>query len=102
MAVGGTSGTGTSGAWLTPPLQLTITPAATSAPTAEDQLQMLPAIELAYRPTNNVTGVKFQAVTTLGDTWVDLDTPVVVTNGCNYQLISYRDATQRFFRATAP
>ena len=102
MMVGGTSGTGTSGAWLTPPLQLNLNPAVVSTPTSEDQLQLLPAIELAYRPTNHVAGVKFQAVTMLGDTWVDLDTPVVVTNGCNYQLISYRDATQRFFRATAP
>ena len=102
----GAAGTSGSTKWGSVPIQLNVSPAATAAPTADNTIVLNPALELGYHPDPDVVGktIKFQAIENLGPNgeWVDLSPAVVASNAWHYQLISYRDATQRFFRVTEP
>ena len=102
----GAAGTSGSTKWGSAPIQLSVSPAATAAPTADNTIVLNPALELGYHPDPAVVGkaIKFQAIENLGPNgeWVDLSPAVVASNAWHYQLISYRDATQRFFRVTEP
>ena len=106
VSAGATSTSSKSGVWGTAPIQLSVTPSASQAPVADNQITLNPALELGYHPDPSVVGhpIKFQATPALEGNadWTDLGPETVASNAWHYQLISYRDATQRFFRVTAP
>ena len=71
-----------------------------------NQVVLLPAYELGYTPSTNLFGttLQFQSARVLGspNAWTGLGQPFVASNAWFYQLITPRDATQRFFRVVAP
>lgn len=67
-------------------------------------LSMLPAIELAYLPGEMGVTQRFESVDSMGTGggWAPAGLPFVSSNAFFYQLISLRDATQRYYRVVKP
>ena len=67
-------------------------------------LQMLPALELGYMPTTLGITQRFETVDALGNDggWTNAGASFISSNAWAYQLISLRDATQKFFRVIKP
>lgn len=68
---------------------------------ATNTVTLLPAYELAFLAVNQGTTQQFQSVDALSGSWTTLGTNFISSsNSWYYQLISTRNATQRFFRVT--
>ncbi|MBU4460018.1 MAG: hypothetical protein KJ579_05580, partial [Verrucomicrobia bacterium] len=67
-------------------------------------LNMLPALELAYLPGEMGVTQRFESVNAMGTGggWAPAGSPFVSSNAFFYQLISLRDATQRYYRVVKP
>lgn len=67
-------------------------------------MQMLPAIELGYMPSTLGVTQRFEYVNAMGDAggWTNVGGNFISSNAFAYQLISLRDATQKYFRVIKP
>lgn len=67
-------------------------------------MQMLPAVELGYMPEMTGKTQVFQYVSAIDPDkgWTNAGPAFISSNAVQYQLISLRDATQKYFRVVAP
>ena len=74
-------------------------PLKASSKVGTNQVYMLPAFELGYYPDTMGVTKQFQSINLMaGGTWTNLGSSFVATNSWFYQLISPRDAAQKYFR----
>lgn len=66
-------------------------------------VMMIPAIELEYLPMTFGVTQRFEYIDAMGDNgWTNIGPNFVSSNSFNYQLISLRGSTQKYFRVTKP
>ena len=67
-------------------------------------VSMMPALELTYLPGGAGQTQVFQAVNMAGDGagWTNVGSSFISSNSWSYQLISIRDATQKYYRVIKP
>jgi len=69
-----------------------------------NEVMVLPAYELAILPSTAGQTQVFQSVNIMGDsgTWSNVGPSIVSSNAMSFQLISIRDATQKYYRVIKP
>lgn len=65
---------------------------------------MLPALELGYQPGTAGVTQRFEWISAIGEGggWTNVGPNFISSNSWNYQLISLRDSTQKFYRVIKP
>ena len=87
------------GVWDGAEVQAGTDPLSAASVPGTNQVVMLPAFELGYFPDALGVTKQFQSINLLGSgTWTNLGPSFVTSNAWFYQLISPRDAQQRYFR----
>jgi hypothetical protein len=93
------------GVWDGAELQAGSDPTQSSSRPGTNMVTFLPAFELGYFPDQMGVTRQFQAIdllSTVPGGWYNIGSSFVTSNAWFYQLISPRDAKQKFFRVTAP